>query len=96
MLSVYDGDVTNYIRDFICTLGNVFDAAENRITRIGPHEMLSIGWSNHTPWDTPRECSEEELAAKIDALAAQIEDMDSAIFNIHVPPFGTGTAVWKA
>jgi hypothetical protein len=26
MLSVYDGDFTNYIRDFICTLGNVFDA----------------------------------------------------------------------
>jgi len=26
MLSVYDGDFTNYIRDFICTIGSVFDA----------------------------------------------------------------------
>lgn len=25
MLSVYDGDFTNYIRDFICTIGSVFD-----------------------------------------------------------------------
>jgi len=66
------------------------DAAENRIVRIGDHEMLSVGWSNHTPWDTPRECSEEELEARIDALAAQIEDMETAIFNIHVPPYGTG------
>jgi Icc-related predicted phosphoesterase len=76
--------------DDVIQASSFVDAAENRIVRIGPHEMLSVGWSNHTPWDTPRECSEEELAAKIDALAAQIEDMDSAIFNIHVPPYGTG------
>jgi uncharacterized protein len=76
--------------DDVIKASSFVDAAENRIIRVGPHEMLSVGWSNHTPWDTPRECSEEELAAKIDALAAQIDDMDSAIFNIHVPPFGTG------
>jgi Icc-related predicted phosphoesterase len=66
------------------------DAAEGRITNVGPYEMLSVGWSNETPWDTPRECSEEELEAKIDALAAQVQDMRRAIFNIHVPPYGTG------
>src|SRR6185437_9894699 len=26
MFSVYDGDFTNYIRDFIATIGSVFDA----------------------------------------------------------------------
>lgn len=30
------------------------------------------------------------MAEKIRALADQIEDMDRAIFNIHVPPYGTG------
>jgi uncharacterized protein len=76
--------------DDVIKASSFVDAAENRITRIGPHEMLSVGWSNHTPWDTPRECSEEELEARIDALAAQVEDMSTAIFNIHVPPYGTG------
>ena len=76
--------------DDVIKASSFVDAAEGRVVKIGPHEMLSVGWSNHTPWDTPRECSEEELAAKIDGLAAQIEDMDSAIFNIHVPPYGTG------
>ncbi len=67
------------------------EAAEGRIATIGDrHEMLSLGWSNETPWDTPRECTEEELRAKIASLADQIEDMENAIFNIHVPPFGTG------
>lgn len=64
---------------------------EGKITILGDrHEMLSLSWSNHTPWDTPRECSEEELGQKIAALADQIQDMDNAIFNIHVPPYGTG------
>jgi Icc-related predicted phosphoesterase len=76
--------------DDVIKASGFVDAAENRITRIGRHEMLSVGWSNHTPWDTPRECSEEELEARIDALAGQIEDMSTAIFNIHVPPYGTG------
>ncbi|HEY5333975.1 MAG TPA: hypothetical protein VIJ21_10555, partial [Solirubrobacterales bacterium] len=84
------GNDDEFAVDDVIKASTFVDAAENRIVRVGPHEMLSVGWSNHTPWDTPRECSEEELAAKIDALAAEIEDMDSAIFNIHVPPFGTG------
>jgi len=76
--------------DEVIKASGFVDAAENRIIRVGSHEMLSVGWSNHTPWDTPRECSEEELEARIDALAEQIEDMENAIFNIHVPPYGTG------
>lgn len=65
-------------------------APEGTVTTIDRYQMLSVGWSNPTPWDTPRECSEDELTQKIGSLARQIEDMSTAIFNIHVPPFGTG------
>lgn len=50
------------------------------------HEMASLGWGNFTPWRTPRECSEEELADKIEKMIANIEDMNNAVFNFHVPP----------
>jgi uncharacterized protein len=76
--------------DSVIRASDYVNAAENLVVRVGAHEMLSVGWSNHTPWDTPRECSEEELAQRIDGLADQIEDMENAIFNIHVPPYGTG------
>ena len=66
------------------------ESPEGQVTHIGRHELLSVGWSNTTPWQTPRECTEEELAARIDRLAQQVEDMPNAIFNIHVPPYGTG------
>jgi uncharacterized protein len=56
----------------------------------GYYNMLSSGWSNPTPWDTHRECSEEELAAKIEAMASKITDIDRCVFNLHAPPFGSG------
>ena len=56
----------------------------------GHYNMLSSGWSNPTPWDTHRECSEEELAEKIEAMASRVTDIDRCVFNLHAPPFGSG------
>lgn len=63
--------------------------ADNKKVDINGHEMITLSWSNPTPWDTPRECSEEELEAKIEKLVSQVEDMENAIFNFHVPPYDT-------
>ncbi|HEY9244873.1 MAG TPA: hypothetical protein VIP48_22980 [Streptosporangiaceae bacterium] len=52
--------------------------------------LVSMGWTNPTPWDTFREAPEEELKQKIDAVVGQIPDMERAIFNFHAPPYGTG------
>jgi Icc-related predicted phosphoesterase len=56
----------------------------------GDLQLLAYGWSNHTPWDTPREVSEEELFERLDALAAQVRDPRRAVFMIHVPPHDSG------
>jgi Icc-related predicted phosphoesterase len=55
----------------------------------GGFELASIGYSTPTPWDTPRELSEEELAARIDALLAQVREPEQAVFNFHCPPRDT-------
>lgn len=52
-------------------------------------EMISTGFTNPTPWNTPRELSEEELEKKIEAMAIQVRNMNSCIFNFHCPPIGT-------
>jgi Icc-related predicted phosphoesterase len=52
--------------------------------------LVSMGWTNPTPWNTYREAPEAELAAKIETLAALVPDMSRAIFNFHAPPYGTG------
>jgi Icc-related predicted phosphoesterase len=54
------------------------------------HEMASTGWSNPTPWDTPREEEDEALGRRIEAVLAQVRDMPNAVFNLHAPPYGSG------
>jgi Icc-related predicted phosphoesterase len=53
-------------------------------------EVLSLAWSNQTPWASAREFTEEEIAARLAELAGRLEHPESAIFNTHVPPFRTG------
>ena len=53
------------------------------------HEMISLGYTNPTPWKTPRETSEEELARMIDAMIIKVKDMKNCIFNFHCPPYDT-------
>lgn len=52
-------------------------------------EMITLGLSNMTPWQCPRDVSEEELERRIVELADGVEDFGRCIFNIHVPPQGT-------
>jgi Icc-related predicted phosphoesterase len=56
----------------------------------GDLQLLASGWSNNTPWQTPREESEDELYERLDALARQVRDPRRAVFMIHVPPHDSG------
>jgi len=53
-------------------------------------EMIGMGYSNMTPWNCPRDLSEEELAEKIERVASQVRRPERAIFDLHVPPYDTG------
>ena len=64
--------------------------AEGKLLDLDGFSLISMGWTNPTPWDTFREAPEDDLAAKIEAIATQVPDMGRAIFNFHAPPYGTG------
>ena len=53
------------------------------------HEMVSLSYSNRTPWDSPRELDEDELYSTVNALVERMEDPSRAIFNLHVPPYNS-------
>lgn len=54
------------------------------------HRMVGIGWSNPTPWDTPRELPEEELQRRMSALFEGVDDHDHLVAALHVPPHDSG------
>lgn len=62
---------------------------EEKVVDVGGYEMITLGYTNRTPWNTAREVSEEELARKVEALTDQVHTMKRCIFNLHCPPVDT-------
>lgn len=52
--------------------------------------MASRGESTPTPWNTPREVSEEVLSDHVTRAVDQIPPDATAVWNIHMPPYRTG------
>ncbi len=64
-----------------------FFGCEEQIVQIDDsHTMASVGFSNPTPWKTPREIPDEKLGVIIETMCAQVKDYERCIFNFHVPP----------
>ena len=64
--------------------------AEAGVVDIGDsYQMVSCGWSNPTPWASPREMPEDELEERLENLILQLADPSRGIVNFHVPPYGT-------
>jgi Icc-related predicted phosphoesterase len=65
--------------------------AEGRVIELDEyHEMASSGWTNPTPWRTPREEPEEALLQRIEAVVSRVRNPQNAVFNLHAPPYGSG------
>src|SRR6202049_1517258 len=77
------------LNDAVCE-SDIVELGEGRLVEIGEFTMISTGWSNHTPWNTHREETEEQLGERIEAMAKQVPDVSKAIFNLHCPPFKSG------
>jgi Icc-related predicted phosphoesterase len=63
------------------------EACDGRIVEFDGHTMISLGYANRTPFDSPRELDEDELYQRVAALADQVEDLSRCVFNLHVPPY---------
>jgi uncharacterized protein len=65
--------------------------AEGRVVTLTDGvDMISTGYGNPTPWKCPRDVTEEQLAARIEEMAVRLQDQRRAVFNLHVPPYGSG------
>jgi Icc-related predicted phosphoesterase len=65
--------------------------SEGRVIDLdGRHTMITVGYSTRTPWDTPREADEDDIAEMIEASASKVPDPSRAVFNFHCPPLASG------
>jgi Icc-related predicted phosphoesterase len=80
-------DLTQVMATMDRTDTEAFVACEDRAVAIDDrHIMVSMPYVNPTPWQTPREAPEPELAERIARVSADLPDYGHAIFNFHAPP----------
>jgi uncharacterized protein len=72
--------------DDVLRSGDRIVFCDDQVVRVAGHEMMSLSYANPTPWRSPRELDEPELYTRLRALADQLEEPQTAIFNLHVPP----------
>ena len=60
---------------------------EQRVLVCDEMEMICLGHSNLTPFNSHREMPEERIESILNKLANQLTDVRAAIFNVHVPPY---------
>lgn len=64
-----------------------FIPCEGQVVQVDElHSMASVGFSNPTPWKTPREIPDATLGEIINGMCARLGDFSHCIFNFHVPP----------
>jgi Icc-related predicted phosphoesterase len=75
--------------DRVIARSRVVQLGEGRTVDLGGVSMVSMGWTNPTPWKTYREAPEEKLRERIDRMVAGARDLRRTIFNFHAPPYGS-------
>ena len=80
--------------DGVLDSGTLIRDVGDRVTELGPGiSMASVGESTPTPWNTPRELSDEALGEKMAEVVAGLPEEGITIWNFHMPPFDTGVDV---
>lgn len=80
-------DLTEVMTSLPASGTRSFVGCEGRVVPLGDDlHMISLPYVNPTPWHTPREAPEEQLAEMIEELVAGLPDTSRAIFNFHAPP----------
>ena len=68
----------------------VFNPELKKVELPGGYEMISLGYSNITPFESPRELTEDKLYELIIEQTDDLSNPESAIFNLHCPPYNSG------
>lgn len=67
-----------------------FEAGEGNVIALDGYDVISLGYSNRTPFETDRELDEPEISQVLQSLAGRTRNADRIIMNVHVPPVDCG------
>jgi Icc-related predicted phosphoesterase len=87
---VQPGNDDPYEVDSVFRASETIQNVDGRLIQLDDdHEMINVGAANQTPWNCPRDKTEEQLEEMIEKVALQLKNPSQALFNLHVPPYDT-------
>jgi len=60
-----------------------------QVEELGDFRLISCEWVNPTPWNSPRECEEDELLKRLQAEFERAGSTERLLCDFHAPPFRT-------
>jgi Icc-related predicted phosphoesterase len=85
---VQPGNDDTFQIDEILTGSERVENPEGKLVELeGGFEMISTGYSNPTPWNCPRDITEEELGNRVERMIGGVRNPIRSIFNFHCPPY---------
>jgi len=76
--------------DDVLARSETIEMHDGRIVEIDGFQMFGMGYANMTPWNCPRDISEEELSDRLEEMAPHISNWDRAVLDLHAPPYDSG------
>lgn len=61
-----------------------------KVVDVHGYPLISLEWVSSTPWNTYRECPDDQLMGKLEAEFARVSDYRNLLCNFHDPPFDSG------
>lgn len=87
---VQPGNDDPYEVDSVFRSSEIIQNVDGRLIQLDDdHEMINVGAANQTPWNCPRDKTEEQLEQMIEKVAIHLKNPAQAVFNLHVPPHDT-------
>ena len=83
-------DDTDDIDEVLATSSIIKVGEGNVIDMPGDYQLVSSGWTNLTPWDTPREEDEPLLKERIMGVVREATSPpERLVLGLHAPPYDT-------
>lgn len=81
-------EIASYVRR---RASDVLIPIDEEVVEFNGYYFLGFGYSTPTPWNTPREVSEEELRARVERLIGEVDQqgLGRLVLVIHDPPHNT-------
>lgn len=61
-----------------------------KVVDVHGYPLISLEWVSSTPWNTYRECPDDQLMVKLEEEFARVSDYTNLLCNFHDPPFDSG------